>query len=135
MNDSQEFENQPTITFGEFKAWMAGLVLGKGGAIPDVNDWKMIKKMMDKVVEVQPIEPFEWPTNPYPVTDPFQWPSSAPIWERDSTGAPINPQYTDWTITCGAALDANIKSMTGSSVVLTNHDNFSHTVSTNIQEK
>ncbi len=37
------------ITFDEFKAWVNQLIVDKKGALPDLNDWKEIKKMMDKV--------------------------------------------------------------------------------------
>lgn len=43
-------EEQETITYMEFRAWMVGLIRGKGGALPDMDDWVKIKEMMDKVV-------------------------------------------------------------------------------------
>jgi len=48
MNTSVELKDE--ITFDEFKAWMNGLVRGKGSQLPNIDDWRMIKKMMDKVV-------------------------------------------------------------------------------------
>lgn len=43
-------ENQETITLGEFKAWLIGLIRGKNNTLPDLEDWKIIKTMLDKVV-------------------------------------------------------------------------------------
>lgn len=41
--------NKDTITFEEFKSWLTGLVVGKKGELPDVDDWREIKAMMDRV--------------------------------------------------------------------------------------
>lgn len=53
MNNNS-LEQEETITFTEFKAWLTGLVRGKGGALPDLEDWKQIKIMIDRVDEPQP---------------------------------------------------------------------------------
>lgn len=37
------------ITIDEFKSWLNELVANKKGALPDLNDWKNIKEMLDKV--------------------------------------------------------------------------------------
>lgn len=37
------------ISFDEFKRFMIELVQNKKGALPDLNDWKEIKKQMDRV--------------------------------------------------------------------------------------
>ena len=79
MGDTADFESQETITFDEFRAWMTGLIQGKRGALPDIEDWKMIKKMMDKVVPEkefinipQPIDPGIAPQPPfYPSAPPY----------------------------------------------------------------
>lgn len=41
--------NQDSITFEQFKTWLTQLIVEKKGQVPDVNDWKQIKQMMDKV--------------------------------------------------------------------------------------
>ena len=43
-------ENQEELSLAEFKAWLAGLIRGKRGALPDLEDWKAIKDTLDKVV-------------------------------------------------------------------------------------
>lgn len=91
-------ETQETITFDEFRAWLAGLIRGKNGALPDLNDWKIIKQMIDKVKVEQPVTlP---PVFPYPIDDPpcrppNPWPEiipqSPPRWVPN-TGDPF-PSY------------------------------------------
>lgn len=49
MENTRENEEQETITFNEFKTWLLGLIQGKNGALPDLDDWKEIKLMLDKV--------------------------------------------------------------------------------------
>lgn len=39
------------MTFSEFKKQVNELVRSKKGALPDMNDWKRIKQMMDEVEE------------------------------------------------------------------------------------
>jgi len=46
---AKNLENAEKITYNELRAWMTGLIRGKRGAIPDLEDWKQIKIMMDKV--------------------------------------------------------------------------------------
>jgi len=48
---AKNIENKEEITFNEFRAWMTGLIRGKRGSLPDLEDWKQIKVMMDKVEE------------------------------------------------------------------------------------
>ncbi len=48
MNTNVELKEE--ISFDEFKAWMNGLVRGKGTVLPSIDDWRVIKQMMDKVV-------------------------------------------------------------------------------------
>jgi len=75
-------ENKDEITFEEFSAWMVGMIRGKGGAIPDLDDWKEIKKMMDKVVPEK-----EYVTSPTPVFPDIFPPNSPP---------PFVPPYQPW---------------------------------------
>ncbi len=80
MNTSVELKEE--ISFDEFKAWMNGLVRGKGSVLPSIEDWKVIKKMMDKVVPdieqvyrhtpiYAPETPFEY--QKYPQTPMEPW--------------------------------------------------------------
>lgn len=88
------------ITYSEFKIWLQGLIEGKKGMLPDHEDWKRIKIMMDRVVpEVQkvpiyaplPTIPTPSPLNP---TYPIQ-----PIWV-----VPETPNFTYGTITCSDSI-------------------------------
>lgn len=99
-------ENQKEVTLNEFKAWLVGLIRGKNGKLPDLEDWKLIKEMLDKVVPEQTIvtikekeDPFgPWKTDPYKYYPPT-WvgdppPSSVPtIWCSDNT-EPYSGDYT-----------------------------------------
>lgn len=38
-----------TITIDEFRSWLHQLIQDKKGALPDLNDWKVIKNQLDKV--------------------------------------------------------------------------------------
>ena len=44
-------ETKEQITITEFKAWLTGLIRGKQGSLPNLDDWREIKKMLDKVQE------------------------------------------------------------------------------------
>jgi len=67
-------ESKEEISFNEFKAWLTGLIRGKRGQLPDLEDWKQIKVMMDKVEpEVETI------TLPAPITSP-PWPIDTQPW-------------------------------------------------------
>ena len=83
-------ENQETITFSEFRAWLTGLIRGKNGVLPDLDDWKLIKEMMDKVSE-NPII-ITTPAQPnYPLSDPWnERPWAVPQGPNDvpNTGTP-----------------------------------------------
>lgn len=112
-------EEKTSITLDEFKAWLAGLIVGKQGVLPDTKDWKRIKEMLDKVepevVQVpvpsnplpitpplvpDPYDPYRWPQTPqWPSDDPYRWdrytvsPNTNPI---TTTGDPIPQPGSDW---------------------------------------
>lgn len=84
--------NKDHITFDEFKAWLNGLIMGKNGTLPDTEDWKVIKQMMDKVVAdkeyITEPYPYPIPMRPLPPIRPYEEPwttPEAPIW-NDGTG-------------------------------------------------
>ena len=66
-------EDKEKITLSEFKAWLAGLILGKKGALPDLEDWKQIKVMLDKVEEEKEIVTVPSSPIPYPVDPTYPW--------------------------------------------------------------
>jgi len=66
--------DKETISFQEFRAWLTGLIVGRRGALPDLDDWRQIKVMIDKVEEKEqpllqpsPVGPYQ-PSYPQPVT-------------------------------------------------------------------
>ena len=79
-------ENKEKITLGEFKAWLAGLILGKKGILPDLEDWKQIKIMLDKVEEEKEV-----------VTIPSPAPYPAPTYPWDTRGPVYGPGTTRWS--------------------------------------
>lgn len=72
MNNNAELKE--TISFDEYKAWLIGLLRGKGNQLPDLNDWRAIKKMTDKVVpdvvEATPQWTVSWEDLPLPEKEP-----------------------------------------------------------------
>lgn len=74
-------EEKETISLNEFKAWLVGLIRGKKGALPDLDDWKQIKAMIDKI---EPDVTFI-PQQPYPqqpsIPDPIY--PHGPVWVGD----------------------------------------------------
>jgi len=42
-------ESKKTITFEEFKQWMTCLIVTTQGKLPGIEEWKLIKIMMDRV--------------------------------------------------------------------------------------
>jgi len=50
---------QKSITFQQFKEWLIQFVIEKGGPVPDYDDWKQIKMMLDKVEVYNPV-PNNW---------------------------------------------------------------------------
>jgi len=74
--DIKDFEKKETINFEEFRNWLAGLIRAKGGAVPDLKDWKAIKSMMDKVVPEKEIITVtvtvtEYQSDPPPFVPPY----------------------------------------------------------------
>ena len=93
-------ENKEAISVDEFKAWLVGLIRGKNGTLPNLDDWKQIKIMLDKVqgekVVVKEHDPF-FPYIPNPTTPHIPtYPNWDKIWYWDSTGTAPAPsfQYT-----------------------------------------
>lgn len=121
-------ELKEDITFDEFKAWLTGLIRGKGGALPDLDDWRKIKDMIDKVVPEKEIvnipmpapadpPPFGPPMWPNPIwVDPGFAPNPNPNWPLPYVGDPIPNQ---WEITCGGS-SANLE--LNGTVTVTNAD-------------
>lgn len=111
--------NKETITFDEFRAWLTGLIEGKRGALPDLDDWKKIKKMLDKVVPEKETEivniptPFPMPAAPEPKPwEPWTTPHF-PTWVGPNTADPFpgmapNVWCGGGTITPHAAPNDNI---------------------------
>ena len=96
---TKNIEKCEEITFNEFRAWMTGLIRGKRGALPDLEDWKQIKIMMDKVEESRktvdfPLQPTYAPTifrdpPPFqPVEQPWYNPNQ--IWCTSTSTDGIN---------------------------------------------
>lgn len=130
--------NKETITIKEFKAWLTGLVVGKGGALPDLDDWKMIKQMIDKVEEepapvLQPaIVPPTYPSYPTPVCPS---PPMQPQWTPNTD--PYQPGYPNWGTWCGDTTSITIGGCVGESVTAeglsyTYSQNFSDTFQMNL---
>lgn len=77
MNTNIELKDE--ITLDEYKAWLTGMLRGKGSKLPDLNDWKVIKKMTDKiipdVVETTPrtIAPTYVPPATFDTPSPHWW--------------------------------------------------------------
>lgn len=91
-------ENEKEISLKEFKAWLVGLIRGKNGKLPDLEDWKLIKEMLDKVVSEKELitikekeDPFSpWKSEPYRYYPPYYVgdppPGQSPfLWWNDST--------------------------------------------------
>lgn len=91
--ESNNVENKITITFDEFRAWLTGLIRGKNGTLPDLNDWKLIKMMMDKVVAEKEIItlPAPIPSYPHPDLEPYR-----PWQPWDTPGRPDWPLPQVW---------------------------------------
>ena len=93
-------EQSKGITFNEFKMWLQGLIEGKNGELPDMEDWKRIKSMMDKVVpDVQKI------VSPVPADLYRLYPTyPGPTWITPNT-FPITPPTITYTDTNGVIKD------------------------------
>jgi hypothetical protein len=44
-----DLTKRESISIDEFRNWLHKLIQDKKGAIPDLNDWKLIKEQLDKV--------------------------------------------------------------------------------------
>ena len=95
---NKNIEEQENVTFDEFRAWLSGLIVGKRGALPDVDDWRKIKNMLDRVhpetitvTEPQYVPPY---VPPYisPNPPPF---CPAPIIWNDSMNDNTTPIWND----------------------------------------
>ena len=117
---------EKTITFAEFKAWLTGLIQGKGGALPDVADWKRIKQKMDQVVEQEQLpvsephhvyyppvfqprydEPYpcSYPPNPGP-----HW-TTSPIYNNHRVTSGVNVNLADTTTISSSVATSAIASV------------------------
>jgi len=107
-------ENKNEITINEFKAWLVGLIRGKNGDLPNLDDWKQIKTMLDKVQEetvyvekeVMPWSPYTpsypyQPSPPYPYT-PIMWGDLT--WKQSGEYSVMNTDNTN-AIMSGSVLD------------------------------
>lgn len=93
-------ENQDKLTVKEFKAWLVGLIRGKGGKLPDFDDWKQIKIMLDKVEEEKVNITFPSDPQPQPWSQP--WPN----WPQPYVGDPMPGQAPQiWCRTAGETTD------------------------------
>lgn len=120
LEEFEELKDNGTdpISIDEFRSFLTGLIIGKGGALPDLNDWKIIKKMLDRVTADEiitlpqlpsmPIDPFRSnppPFAPYPHHPPFAPnifapnPFNQPTWIGDNTGTIPNVTLTGGTTT------------------------------------
>ncbi len=89
MNTNIELKNE--ISVGEYKAWLTGFLRGKGNQLPDLKDWKAIKKMTDKIV------PDVIETTP---------------WQNPSEYAPLSPNWWENQPTCGTTDVNNVDNIT-----------------------
>ena len=111
-----------TITFDEFRAWLTGLIVGKRGALPDLDDWKQIKQMMDKVVPEKETITIHVPTTPVQPEPHYPWTPPQPYYVGDP------PPYSIPTIWCNAGMQAgdydtvSVGNEMGSQVVIRNGD-------------
>lgn len=100
-------ENQETITLNEFKAWLVGLIRGKNGALPDLDDWNVIKNMIDKIVPettivkekevVYPSLPYEQDKPWYPTLPNHVWYDNTYTMEKLFDNWNISPSTGDKT--------------------------------------
>ena len=76
MNTNIELKDE--ISVDEYKAWLTGLLRGKGSQLPDLKDWKAIKKMTDKIVP-DVVETTPWTIAPTYVP-PATFDTPSPLW-------------------------------------------------------
>lgn len=92
MKMKVDITSKEEISFDEFKAWVNGLLYGKGRYLPNTADWKEIKQMMERVVpdvvEMQnPETPF-FPALPHAPIVPYEAPE-------------VEPWKPPFEVTCG----------------------------------
>ena len=58
-DDDEDDDDYDYITVNEFKNFIYDMVKAKGGALPDLEDWKLIKNMMDMLYDEEDYED-EW---------------------------------------------------------------------------
>ena len=92
-----------TITFNEFRLWLTGLIQGKKGALPDIDDWKEIKKQLDRVVPDKEVVITTVPTTPDVTPQPsWEWnPNTSPYYIGDNTGTFITDGWNMTTTSTG----------------------------------
>lgn len=120
--DNNGFENKETITFHEYQAWMTGLIVGKRGALPDLADWKMIKKMMDKVkaeketVYLPSVSPDPFPYNP--------WNENTHPYISNPSPSPYDPYRTPSVTWCGTgtSVSSDLKFDLTTATAMDNYD-------------
>jgi len=133
MDNTEDFELKETITFDEFKAWMTGFLQGKKGIVPNIIDWALIQRMMNKVTPDKeivyvpspyaPITPYV-PYNPHPDIYPSpMWPDTTPVWPgtypiwATSTDNGTGTYAVKLTTTVPTFTDGNDNQVTSSTVI------------------
>ena len=107
---------QEEYTFNEFKAWLAGLIRGKRGALPDIEDWKAIKEMLDKVVPDVADAPNWIPPAPIIIREVVKEEKDQPYdWQVPVTPQPIwiTPHPSDGTYPNGTVWCSGISNVSG----------------------
>jgi len=75
-------EQKAEISLDEYKAWLAGLLRGKGKALPNLADWNTINIMADKIVaDIVEVQNPMTPSLPTPFT-----PATAPWYDAPPCG-------------------------------------------------
>ena len=94
-------KSKEKISFDEFKAWVNGLLYGKGRTVPDADDWKEIKNMMEKVVpdvvEMQDTETPFFPTLPQAPIVAYTTPHTPKPWWKTQPTCEHNNNSNDMT--------------------------------------
>ena len=106
-----DIKSKEKISFGEFKAWINGMLYGKGRFLPNSADWKEIKQMMEKVVP--DVVEMQNPETPFFPTLP-----STPIVPYDAPE--VEPLKPPFTVTCGVNENDGCNIGVGDSLTSTN---------------